>query len=178
METLSTTKVSMNRCLAITNNITRCKRITNKEYCHCHFYGHGVYKNEDGWPTMLSIKRLVPQNIKNINELTRFFINIRERYLINPITTNVYLHRQFTILSAEIFLMYRHLHFEAEGNWQTLIKILIDKINCIEHLEIYREHLRKRLEKGYRREAQMKYIIFFFKGIVGSDLSKYIANFM
>jgi nucleoid-associated protein YejK len=55
---------------------------------------------------------------------------------------------------------------------------LIDKLHRTEHLKIYREHIRKRLDKEYRREAQIKYIIFFFKGIVGSDLSKHIAHFI
>ena len=168
----------MNRCIAITNDVTRCKRKTNNQYCYCHFYAHGVYKNGDGWPTMSSIKRLVPQNIKNVFQLKRFFMLIHEQYITLPLTAVLYHHRQFAILSAETFLMYRHIHFEVEENWQTLIKILIEKLSRTEHLEIYREHIRKRLDKEYRREARTKYIVFFFKGIVGSDLSKHIAHFI
>jgi len=125
-------------------------------------------------------QRLIKHNISTIAELEQTLVGFHWRYRGSVPITDIKSNRILFVLTAESLLRYRHLYFDCENSasWQKLIKVIIITLSTTPHLTIYSQHLRKKLDKEYRLYAQKKYILFFFKGIVGIDVSFRITNFI
>jgi len=128
---------------------------------------------------MSGAQRLVKRNLSTESEVEQCIVNLQSKYLH---TGDAFFNRTCFIVSTETLLRYRHLIFDCEQSavWQKRINALINKLMNIEtgHLGIYCEHLRKKLDKVYRLDAQKKYILFYFKGIFGIDIATIITGFV
>ena len=133
---------------------------------------------------MSYVKQLIKRNISTITELETVLSGNYQKYRYGPnvINNDMDSIRILFIVTTETLLMYRHLYFDCEksGVWQNLIKVLIHKLTETEtgHLDVYCEHLRKKLDKDYRLVARKKYIFFFFKGLFGIDIATMITEHM
>ena len=170
------------RCLATTNKNVQCKRLTENEYCYCHRYSHGVYRNHEGWVSMSYAHQLIKRNLRTIYDLKNFLRGIYNTYRGPALYPDVKLIRILIIVTCETLLMYRHLHLECDHSyhWQNMVNAMLTLLNQTEaaHLNVYREHIRKKLDKEYRLQARKKYILFFFKGIFHEHIAQCITNFV
>jgi hypothetical protein len=169
------------QCLAVTNKNIQCKRLTEKEYCYCHHYSHGVYKNHNGWLSMSYAHSLVKRNLGTIDELKKFLRGLYATYRGPTLYPDVIMTRTLIIVTCETLIRYRHLHMECEQSreFQKLVTTLLTVLKQPEasHLKVYSENIRKKLDKEYRLHARKKYILFFFKGIFHEHIAQLITDF-
>jgi hypothetical protein len=166
----------MTQCLALTNNSIQCKRIIKKgEYCYCHHYSHAIYKNCEEWPTMFQVRKSIPNNITNGDQITKYIVEMANKIHTDTCYIN---HRVYAIRLVEFLLKYRTMFDKEKQNWHNVIDAMVSKLSKVPHLEVYVDYARKKLDRTIRIVAQRKYITFFFTGIVGVDAATIIANFM
>ena len=167
------TLFKMEQCLAITNAHVRCKNVTKKGYCQCHYYSHAIYKNAPEWPTMAQVRKSI-KKVENLDDLNNSLKNLKW-------SGTVLEKRKTLIVISESLLKYRILYFEdlSFPSWGNLIKIVISKFDGFDHLDDYLLHFRKKVDKEYRLIAQKKYINYIIcHSELGQDIAGVICGFL
>lgn len=138
------------------------------------------FTRNKGWPNVKLIKNEVTVRykfIKNIDILRFTVVRLINIYINAKINENIYIKRVYLIKIIEL-LFIKQTFIIDNKKWEPVISGLIGLCKHHNCPNEYFENFRRKFDKNYKREAQIKYISFILNDFFGKDLSEKIITFI